>query len=229
MSDSNVYNLSSAQLDDGTIDFYTLLDQSASATPDELRAKIQALYSDAQANRDHRNLNKRREYQTLLELLPTARTVLLDDSKRARYDAFLNSAKSGSSPGDFEAFINELIGASEAGESRTDVLGVQDKPKEVRARVITTQPSPPTNPRAGSSPIPRAPTPPRPTSGGVPARPAPSSSGGSAALLGAIGAFVVGAIIGWFAFKIVGAIGLGILFAAIAFVLLNKPKRRVGL
>ena len=227
MSDSN-YNLVSAQLEDGTIDFYTLLGESPTASPDELRLKIQALYSDAQANRDHRNLNKRREYQTLLELLPTARTVLLDDSKRERYDAFLSSAKTGSSPGDFESFINELINASEAGESRTDVLGVQDKPKEVRARVINTPQQAPTS-RAGSAPIPRSPTPPRPSSGGVPARPTPSSSGGSAALLGAIGAFVVGAIIGWFVFKIAGAIGLGLLLGAIAFVLLNKPKRRVGL
>ncbi len=121
------YNLAESQLENGTIDFYTLLGEAPDVDEETLRAKIGAVYNFASANRDHRNLNKRREYQALLELLPAARTALLEEPKRARYDAYLSAARAGEADTDFETFMNDLLGNNPADADKTSLLGVQDK------------------------------------------------------------------------------------------------------
>jgi len=216
------FNLSGAQLPDSTIDFYTLLNEAPDASTEELRSKISAVYSEAQANRDHRNLTKRREYQALLELLPPARAALLEEPKRARYDDYLAKAKDGEAPLDFETFINDLMGLNEPMEEKTGLLGVQDKAAQPSVRSgdsnRTSAPKTPTT----SRPVPQN----RPASASSGAsyspssRPAPSSNTG---LAGAAIAFVVGALLGYLVshHQILPTLLMGVFFAALAFVVLN--------
>lgn len=235
MPDPIAFNLSGAQLPDSTIDFYTLLDEPPSASTEELRSKIGAIYSEAQANRDHRNLNKRREYQTLLELLPPARAALLEPPKRARYDEFLAQAKSGSAPSDFETFINDLMGFNEPMEEKTGLLGVQDKPAEPRARVIQTPVATPSKAAAPARPTPAnrpAPAPsaaPEPHISPAHGSASKGSGGGSLAPVGAIAGFVIGALLGFLLLhKLLPAILIGVVLAAIGFVVLNSlPGNKV--
>ncbi|PQV65407.1 hypothetical protein B1R32_101148 [Abditibacterium utsteinense] len=199
------YNLAEAGLDDGTIDFYTLLQESPDTDVETLRTKIQTLYNEAQANRDHRNLNKRREYQTLLDWLPRARAALLEPEKRARYNAYLSSVKSGTPEIGFEEFMADLLGQNESMEEKTGVLGVQDKSQAPRARVIST----PVN-------VPQV---------NRPKAPAPASSAPTRAIGGAVAGLIVGALIGYAIGGIVPAILIAFIVAAIAFALLNSKPR----
>ena len=204
------YNLVESQLDNGTIDFYTLLDESPEADAEVLRSKIGAIYNYASANRDHRNLNKRREFQALLELLPAARTALLEEPKRARYDAYLAAARQDNAEMDFETFMNDLLGNTESDVDKTSLLGVQDKPTaESRPRVIKA-PAPPV---AASRPRPAAPA-------GNPMMP----------IFGGIGGFALGLLLGFVIFhSAIPALLIGIIIAAIAFALLNRtPGGRIG-
>ncbi len=124
MAESLPYNLDAARAD-GFVDYYELLQMPSSSSEEELRGRIQGLYSEAQANRDHRNLNKRRDYQALLDYLPQARGVLVEDqSKRAAYDEYAAQARVGAPEQPFESFLAQLSGEVPA-EERTDVLGVQ--------------------------------------------------------------------------------------------------------
>jgi hypothetical protein len=206
MADIN-FNINDAGLEDGTLDFYTLLQEPVDADNETLNAKIQRLYSEAQANRDHRNLTKRREFQTLLELLPMARKALLDPEKRARYNAYLVSAQSGTAEVEFDAFMSDLLGTNETLEEKTGLLGTQDA-SQPRARVIK---APTEAPAAAASRSAKPPTSP--------------SGVNSAALGGSVGGFVLGAIIGYFIGGLLPAVLVGIILAAIAFVVLNRKPR----
>jgi hypothetical protein len=93
------------------IDFYDLLGAQTEATTTALRRRINELYSEAQNNRDHRNPNKRRQYEALCELLPYCRIVLLDPDKRARYDRYMEQAKSGQNVPPFENMMDEIAGS----------------------------------------------------------------------------------------------------------------------
>lgn len=93
------------------IDFYDLLGAQTEATTTALRRRINELYSEAQNNRDHRNPNKRRQYEALCELLPYCRIVLLDPDKRARYDRYMEQAKSGQEVPPFENMMDEIAGS----------------------------------------------------------------------------------------------------------------------
>ena len=206
------YNLAESQLENGTIDFYTLLGEVPNADAETLRAKIGAVYNFASANRDHRNLNKRREFQALLELLPAARTALLEEPKRARYDAYLATARANEADTDFETFMNDLLGNNPTDADKTSLLGVQDKrtaPVEPKARVI----------KAPAPPVASAPAPPR--TSGNPMLP----------IFGAVGGFVLGFILGYLLLKgaIFPAVLVGAILAAIGFIVLNKkPGGRIG-
>ncbi len=207
MADS-LYNITDAGLDDGTIDFYTLIQESPGADIETLRAKIGALYNQAQANRDHRNLTKRREYQTLLEWLPRAKSALLEPEKRARYNAHLASVQTGTSEVDFETFMADLLGHAETMEPKTGLLGVQDKNQQPRVR--TTKPAPETAKIAA----PRTPAPVKP--------PVIAIAGAGIALL--VGFLLANLVL----HKPLPAILIGFIIAAITFVLLN-PKPRGGI
>ena len=208
------FNISDASLDDGTINYYTLISEEFDADTETLRSKIQALYTESQANRDHRNLNKRREYQTLLEWLPRARTVLLEPEKRARYDAYLNSVQAGNSEVDFDEFMGELLGQTDRLDEKTGLLGVQDRVQEPRAHVIKT-------------PIDK--TTKRPTAPVAPRQSPSPSNGAAAAAIGALGGLIIGGAIGYFVLHSgVAALLLGLALAAVLFVLLNRqPSGRI--
>lgn len=210
MADS-LYNIADAGLDDGTIDFYTLIQESPSADIETLRAKIGALYNQAQANRDHRNLTKRREYQTLLEWLPRAKSALLEPEKRARYNAYLASVQSGTAEVDFDEFMNDLLGHAETMEPKTGLLGVQDKSVQARTRSAKAPLEAP------KSVAPRSPS-------------APASKTPLAAILGAGFAFVLAFVVvskGLHQAALPAAL-VAFILAAITFVLLN-PKPRGGI
>lgn len=204
----NPFNISGAGLEDGTLDFYTLIQESPNADADTLRAKIQALYTEAQANRDHRNLNKRREYQTLLDWLPRAKSALLEPEKRARYNAYLASARSGTATEDFETFMNDLLGQNETLDEKTGLLGIQDRPQEPRARVIKVPSETSAAPPSVSRP------------------PAPAPGPPATALMGALGGFLLGAAIGYFVLHgVPAAFLLGMVVAVVGFVALNRQPR----
>ena len=111
--------------DDGFIDFYELLDVEPDATITRIRTTINALFNEAQANRDHRNLNRRREYQTLLQVLPQTREFLLEEKNRALYDAFREDYRSGKAATSFEDWARNLTEEAEAANTdKSAVLGV---------------------------------------------------------------------------------------------------------
>ncbi len=140
MAESLPYNLDAARAD-GFVDYYELLQLPSSSSSEELRGRIQGLYSEAQANRDHRNLNKRRDYQALLEYLPQARGVLVeDDAKRQAYDEFAAEAREGAPPQPFEAFLARLDGQV-PDEERTDVLGVQSGGARTQPKTNRSKPA----------------------------------------------------------------------------------------
>jgi curved DNA-binding protein CbpA len=125
--------------DDGFIDFYELLALEPDATLTRLRTTINALYNESQANRDHRNLNRRREYQTILQVLPQAREFLLDEKKREKYDAYRDDLERGGAVTPFEDWVNAQKEAEDTARAdRSAVLGVQDEESDgvPRATVI---------------------------------------------------------------------------------------------
>lgn len=220
------YHLPESQLDNGTIDFYTLLGESPDADAEELRGKIQALYSYATANRDHRNLNRRREFQALLELMPAARIALLEPPKRERYDEYLAASKSGTADMDFETFMNDLLGNAASDEDKTSLLGVQEKTvAEPRARVIKTPPP------VAAAPVPIAPQKMTPKVAPAPPMSAPTGAPRQATgFFGAIAGFVAGFVIGLlFLHSALIGLGIGLVLGAIGFFALNKrPSGRVS-
>lgn len=123
MADST---FSSGAQSSGFVDFYEVLGVSSTAGDDELRTRINDLYNEAQANRNHRQIEKRREYETLLELLPQARNVLLEPSKRERYDTYAAQVARGAPGPDFKTFMTQLSAKTAADPDRVDVLGVAD-------------------------------------------------------------------------------------------------------
>ncbi len=206
----NLYNIADAGLDDGTIDFYTLIQESPGADAETLRAKIQTLYNEAQANRDHRNLTRRREYQTLLDWLPRAKSALLEPEKRARYNAYLASVQTGTAEVDFDAFMDDLLGHAETMEAKTGLLGVQDKNQPVRSGPVKA------TVQTVKTPAPRVPAPASP-------RVSPVAVGGAVAAL-----FLGFLVANYFIHQTVPAILIGLIVAAVTFVALN-PRPRGGL
>ena len=80
-------NVMDSPLDKQWLDFYALLEVPVDADETTLRRRIGRVYADASANAEHRDLQKRMWYQSLIEhVLPQARRVLLDAAWRAKYD-----------------------------------------------------------------------------------------------------------------------------------------------
>lgn len=81
---------------DGFVDLYEVLQVPPQAEESVLRARISAAYLEAQKNLDHRNAAKRLHFQQRYEVfLPQARHLLLDASRRAEYDRYLQAYRSG--------------------------------------------------------------------------------------------------------------------------------------
>lgn len=130
-------NRLAALKEDGFIDFYELLDVEPDATVTRIRTTINALYNEAQSNRDHRNLNRRREYQTLLQVLPQAREMLLEEKIRPRYDAFRDEVSRGAASISFEDWSRGLTEEASAKSGRSSVLGVHEDEREEGTHVAT--------------------------------------------------------------------------------------------
>jgi hypothetical protein len=112
--------------DDGYVNFYSLLAVERTATPEAIIDSINALYQEAQTNRDHRVSARRREYGLLLEILPQARTILTDKSRRKRYDAYCNAVEMQLPRMPYTDFFNDLMREKEAVDARSDILTVRD-------------------------------------------------------------------------------------------------------
>ena len=209
MAEAMSYNLEAVR-SDGFVDFYEMLGMAPDAPESDLRDRIQALYSEAQANRDHRNLNKRRDYQTLLEYLPQARTALLDPDKRALYDDYAAAARAGSAPQPFATFMAGLSGQV-VGDESTDVLGVQDTRRGTPASRTTA-------PTATST---------RPADAAAPRRQPQVAPKAQAGLMASAMSVIVFAILTLIVGLVIGNWPVGILIGAIAAVVvwfLARPK-----
>ena len=80
-------NVMDSPLDGQWLDFYALLEVPVDADEATIRRRVGRVYTDASANAEHRDLQKRMWYQSLCEqVLPQARRVLLDAGWRAKYD-----------------------------------------------------------------------------------------------------------------------------------------------
>jgi len=131
MAETSSSRIVDAMKPDGFVDYYQLIDAAPDATTTRLRGQINDLYTEAQANRDHRNLNKRREYQLLLELLPQARTILLDDDSRARYDAYADENRRGTVTLSFEDLVHELTSKdAHVSPEKSNILGLRENSRE---------------------------------------------------------------------------------------------------
>ena len=111
---------------DEYFDYYELLDQPQDATIAELRGRINDLYAEAQANRDHRNPQKRREYLLWLDVLPQMRSILTDETKRAKYDVYRQSMISGAEVTPYAEFLREVEGKPKASSEEASVLGLRE-------------------------------------------------------------------------------------------------------
>ena len=130
-------NRLAALKEDGFIDFYELLAVEPDATVTRIRTTINALYNEAQSNRDHRNLNRRREYQTLLQVLPQAREMLLEEKTRPRYDEFREEALRGAASITFEDWTRTLTEEASVKSGRSSVLGVHEDEREEGTHIAT--------------------------------------------------------------------------------------------
>jgi len=130
-------NRLAALKEDGFIDFYELLAVEPDATVTRIRTTINALYNEAQSNRDHRNLNRRREYQTLLQILPQAREMLLEEKIRPRYDAFRDDVQRGAASISFEDWSRGLEEEANVKSGRSSVLGVHEDEREEGTHIAT--------------------------------------------------------------------------------------------
>ena len=152
IAEQNTSTVAGATDEGGFVDFYELLQTPDDTPTEQLQARMAALNSEALANSDHRNLNKRRDYQTLREYIPQARAALLDPAKRALYDDYAAQARGGNAPTSFTNFMGQLSGQV-SDDERTDILGVQDgrgaskntggsKGTSIRSTGTTTRPTP---------------------------------------------------------------------------------------
>ena len=123
----NTQPILEAQHADGFVDYYALINTSSSTDDDDLREQINALYKEAQTNRDHRTPARRREAEVLLELLPQARTVLLDPKRRRRYDAYRGAVEMQSPRMAFEEFLPSLLAEKEKAPAGADILSLSPR------------------------------------------------------------------------------------------------------
>lgn len=112
---------------ENAVDFYELLNQPRDAATVQLRTRINELYAEAQANRDHRNVEKRRQSIELLQWIPPARTILLHEGKRAKYDEYISQTERDENRDDFRSFLNSLLGENDFnfGEGES-ILGIRE-------------------------------------------------------------------------------------------------------
>lgn len=179
---------------DEFVDLYKMLDISPNASEAELRERVNQLYLEAQRNIDHHNFRKRFYYQQLYEVhLPQAHQLLLDATRRAEYNRFLDAFNKGEPfPEDSPSTEDGIVTSGDLG--RSDSLGddmiptvggnasaIPSAPPTATPTVAestaatTPAPSAPAAAPRVTTPKPVAPTPPRPAAPATPKRIAPSS------------------------------------------------------
>ena len=152
----NTQSILEAQHADGFVDYYALINTSSSTDNETLREQINALYKEAQTNRDHRTPTRRREAEFLLELLPQARTVLLDPKRRRRYDAYRGAVEMQSPRMAFEEFLPSLLAEKEKAPTGADILSLS--PRTLKAPLAPgAEPVAPV--KVEAPPVPEAATP----------------------------------------------------------------------
>ncbi|HEX9998662.1 MAG TPA: hypothetical protein VGB45_16125 [Abditibacterium sp.] len=119
-------NAENSVSEENFVNFYTLLGVDPATPAEEMQDAINALYQDAQINRDHRVPTRRREYQYLLEILPQARAILLDAKRRKRYDAYCHAVKMDAPRLPYAEFVRDLMREKDANDGRTDILTLRD-------------------------------------------------------------------------------------------------------
>ena len=88
MTDSTATSSAIAELEENFVDLYAIIGVPPAASEAELRRCIGKLYTEAQENLDHRSFRKRFYYLELYEVhLPHAHNALLNETRRAEYDA----------------------------------------------------------------------------------------------------------------------------------------------
>lgn len=133
------------------LDYYELLDQPETATIAELRGRINDLFAESQANRDHRNPQKRREYLMWLDILPGARSVLTDETKRAKYDDYRRRILKGETAPSYDEFLRELEGRPVTSPEEASVLGLREDPTKKTAEPVRNPVAPPSGGGGGAS------------------------------------------------------------------------------
>ncbi len=180
-----------AQHADGFVDFYTLLALAPSVETDEVREQINSLYKDAQTDRDHRTPARRREAQMLLELLPQARTVLLDAKRRRRYDAYRGAVEMQSPRMPFGEFLPALLNEQQTTPATSDILSVSRRPTKAKAVPVVEQVVEREAPVvAAPAPVAPAPAVPVVVTAPTPTLPTAKPRLPLGSLLGAVGTFV---------------------------------------
>ncbi len=122
-------NATNAFLDGEWLDFYALLGVPVSADEETIRRRIGKVYTNATANIEHRDPQKRLYFQSLTErVLPQARRILLDASWRAKYDRqhILHSIGDPSAQ-TFVAFIAAMRGNMASVTKADQLPGLQDE------------------------------------------------------------------------------------------------------
>lgn len=130
----NIHSPLEAQQADGFVDFYALTGSAPDTSSEELRDTINAQYKDAQNDRGHRTPARRHEASLLLELLPQARTVLLDPKRRRRYNAYREAVAMQSPRMPFEEFLPSLLRETRDAPVAADILSMADLNRELRSR-----------------------------------------------------------------------------------------------
>jgi hypothetical protein len=106
-------------------DLYALLGVPNDADDDLLRLRIRESYIEATANSDHRNMDRRIHYQSMVErILPQCRRILLNSEGRAAYDHQTALHHEGL-PGamDYASFVNTATsGAAVLEDSEANIL-----------------------------------------------------------------------------------------------------------
>jgi hypothetical protein len=116
-------------------DLYALLGIAPDADAETMRKRIREAYVEATANSDHRNMERRIHFQTMVErIIPQCRRILLDDNLRAEYDYQSGLHRAGNPAAiDYTEFLRSVPGSGVVASpsARTALPGKQGESTSV--------------------------------------------------------------------------------------------------
>ncbi len=130
---------------DEFVDFYEALNLPPEAERKEVHRRISELYLEAQRNLDHRDFGTKIKYQEMFErVLPRARYILLDATRREDYDRLVRSFRGISEPvAPVPATPEPTFGAGDASSFRlAELEDVSAKGVAGRAPRVEALPTP---------------------------------------------------------------------------------------